>query len=96
MATPPKKTTGKTLEDFRATHDKSFVVPNKIKAGLEKLGPNNWEYELEFSKLAEVGLPDLGTFRDQFEDFWFVLPGRNPKRVWAGSKALATKMREMV
>lgn len=95
MATTKK--TGKSLEDFRSTHDKNFVIPNRIKDGLAKLGEENWEYEFEFMKLCEVSQTDFARFRDQFEDFFLVVNvGRNPKRVWAGSKKLAAKMREMV
>lgn len=91
-AAPPKN-----LGDFRALHDKSFVVPNKIKAGLEKLGKDGWEYEAQFQKLCEVNNIDFARFRDQFIDFWIVVGGeRQGKRVWAGSKATAEKMRAML
>lgn len=97
-AKPPiKKTTGKTLADFRAVHDKNFVVPQKIKAGLEKLGAEGWEYEIEFIKTCGVGPSDFANFREQYEEFYVELGSADRgKRVWAGSKALANKMREMV
>lgn len=91
------KKTGKTIADFRALHDKNFIVPQKIKTALEKLGNDGWEYELEFVKTANVSLTDLALFRDQFAEFWLTVgaSGRE-KRVWAGSKSLANKLREMV
>lgn len=96
MATA-KKTAKKTLDDFRAVHDKAFVVPNKIKAGLEQLGKDGWEYESDFVKLCGVSVVDFGRFREGFSDFYVSVGGeRSGKRVWAGSKALAEKMRSMV
>lgn len=92
-----KKASKKTLDDFRAVHDKAFVVPNKIKAGLEALGKYGWEYEAEFIKICGVSVVDIGRFRDEFEDFYVIVGGeRTGKRVWAGSKVLAEKMRGMV
>lgn len=86
----------KTLQDFRAVHDKSFVIPNKIREGLAKLGNDGWEYETDFVKLCGVSVLDFASFREQFADYYVVVGGtRSGKRVWAGSKALAAKMREM-
>lgn len=87
----------KTLQDFRAVHDKSFVIPAKIKEGLAKLGNEGWEEEPNFVKLCGVSVADFSRFREQFADFYVVVGGlRSGKRVWAGSKQLAAKMREMV
>lgn len=90
----------KSLADFKAAHDKSFIVPAKIKAGLEKLGADGWEYEIEFAKLAGVANHEISRFREQFADFIVLVKSSKSsgyeKKVWAGSKALAAKMREMV
>lgn len=92
-----KKAVAKTLADFRAVHDKSFVVPAKIKAGIEKLGKDGWEYEVEFLKICGLSTTDFARYRDQFPGFFVLIGGeRYGKRVWAGSKATADKMREMV
>lgn len=96
MSAKKASKSGKSLSDFRAAHDKNFIVPGKIKAGLEKLGPEGWEYEVEFIRTCGLSTTDFAAFRDQFEDFSVNVGGRNPKRVWAGSKALADKMREMI
>lgn len=98
MSATPKavKHSGKTMADFRAAHDKSFIVPKKIEAGLLKLGPEGWEYEQAFMRIAEVGTIDLANFRDQFEDFIVTVGGKNAKRCWCGSKELAKKLRAMV
>lgn len=93
---PPKVANGKkTLADFRAAYDKSTIVPAKIRSAIAALGQNGWEYEVEFAKGAGVSLYDLGRVRDEFSDN-IVTIGRNSKRAWAGSKALAAKMREML
>ena len=85
----------KTLTDFRQAYDKDTIVPAKIKEGLAALGADGWEYEVEFAKLCGVSLYDMGRVRERFADH-IVSIGRNTKRAWAGSKALAAKMREMV
>lgn len=86
----------KNLNDFRLLHDKSLIVPAKIKAQLARMGKDAWEYEADFLRAAGVRPADLTPFREQFEDFTVMTPGKNPKRVWVGSKAMAEKMREML
>lgn len=86
------KTTGKDFEAFRAAHDKSFIVPKKIREGLAKLG-ESWLYEAEFMKLCSLSQTDFAAYRDQFTDFYVTVGGRTAKRVWAGTKAFANKLR---
>lgn len=99
MGEPQKVTTkpvGKGIDEFRASYDKSFIVPRKIKAALEKLG-DSWLRELDFAKLAEVSPSDLAAFREMFEEHIVALTGSDRgKRAWAGTKALARKLREML
>jgi hypothetical protein len=86
---------GKTLADFRAEHDKDYIIPTKIRAGLADLG-DGWEYEMPFAKIAGVSLGDLANYREAFADHVVVVGGRSGgKRVWAGTKSLAAKLREM-
>lgn len=85
---------GKTLADFRAQHDKDYIVPQKVRDALKALG-DGWENEVDFLRLAKVSTTDLAMYRDQFADHWVVVD-RNGKRVWAGTKALADKMRSMI
>lgn len=94
-AAPAAKPLGKSIEEFRAAHDKSFIVPRRIKEALEKLGAT-WQTELEFAKLAGISITDLAAFRQQFEDFVVHVSRDGSRRVWAGTKGLAQKMREMV
>lgn len=93
----PIPTKGRSVKEFRAAHDKNYIVPANIKQGLELLGPDGWEYELAFQKLAGVNNVDLARFREQF-DAHVVNVGtmRDPRRVWAGSVGLAKKLREML
>jgi hypothetical protein len=93
----PSSTTGRSLDEFRASHDKNFIVPTKIREALVLLGPEGWDYELAFMKLAGISTTDLAQFRDQFEAHVVdVGAPRAPKRVWAGSVALAKKLRGML
>jgi hypothetical protein len=85
----------RTLTEFRAQYDKGYIVPARVKDALKRLGASGWEYEVDFAKLAGVALADLGRFRDQFADF-VVAIGRDSRRAWAGSKATANAMREML
>ena len=90
----PKPSTGKSLSDFRAAHDRNFIVPKKIMEAIKKLGSSGWEYELPMLKLAGLSTTDLATFREQFAEYIVIVD--RTKRVWCGSKELAQKLREMV
>lgn len=90
------KPVGRTIDEFRAAYDKSFIVPQKVKAALEKLG-DGWLREMDFAKLAGVNPNDLAAFREMFEDHIVALNGsERGKRAWAGTKALAKRLREML
>ena len=94
---PVKPTGGKDFESFRAAHDKSFIVPKRIKDGLAALG-DSWEYEAEFIKRCGVSQTDFAFYREHFADFYVETSGstnKRGKRVWAGTKAFATKLREV-
>jgi hypothetical protein len=97
-----KKMAGRSLADFRATYDKSFIVPQRVKAALAMLAANGdedcWRYESEFVKLAGVSIIDLGNVRSQFGEHVVVLEkrGDSSKRIWCGTKAVANKIKEML
>jgi hypothetical protein len=87
---------GKDLEMFRAAHDKSYIVPRRIKEGLAALG-ESWEYEGEFIRRCGISQTSFAAHREEFKDFFVETAGNNGnrgKRVWAGSKAFAAKLRE--
>lgn len=92
-AVPIKR--GKSLHDFRSEFDKSFIVPQRIKAALKEIGASGWEYEKQFAEIAGVSLADMGNFRDEFADY-IVDIRRVSKRAWAGSVGTAKAMREML
>ena len=94
-AAPAPTKAGKSLADFRQQYDKATIIPGKVRAAIKALGASGWEYEVEFAKLAGVGLADLGRFRDAFAGH-VVQIGRDSRRAWAGSLATATAMREML
>jgi hypothetical protein len=93
-ATPVKRSV-KSFADFRAAHDKSFIVPTKIQKVLADLGEEGWLYEAELCKEAGVSPTDVGRYREQFEDHVVTTGGRTQKRVWFGSKKVAAKAREV-
>ena len=89
------KQTGHSVAEFRAAHDKSFIVPAKIRAGLASLG-ECWEYEAEFLRRCGLSTTDFSIYRDQFVEFWIQTGGKSPRRVWAGTAKFAETLREMV
>lgn len=90
-----EKPVRKNLTDFRQQYDKNFIIPARIDAALKKLGAGGWETELNFARLANVSMTDINLFREQYDEH-VVLVDRGSKRIWAGSKKLAAKLREMV
>jgi hypothetical protein len=87
-----------TADDFRTHHDKSYIVPKKIEAGLKKLGAKGYLYQAEFMKLCEVNNPaDFNAYCGAFEaDHCVVIGGSKAKRAWAGSKEFAERLRAML
>lgn len=83
----------KDLAAFRAAHDKNFIIPSRLRAALDKLGRDGWEYELPFQKAAGVSTTDGARFREQFDKFIVTVDG---KRIYCGSEALAKKMKGMI
>jgi len=90
---------GRTAEDFRKEHDQSYIVPERIRAGLAELG-DSWEYEIDFQKRIGCNAPMLAPYREQFADHMVEIkrrPGRSHSRfAWCGSVKLATTLRDMV
>ena len=87
---------GKTLADFRATHDPDVVVPAKIRKALEAMeaeSPENWEYEADFLKRSSLSTTQLARYRPQFEAHIVETSGRNPKKVWFALAKIAEKAR---
>lgn len=92
----PAKPTAKTLDDFRAAHDRNVIVPTKIRTALKEMldeGPENWAYEAEFMRRAGISQADMGMFREHFEEHVVETSGKNAKRVWFADAKVASKVR---
>lgn len=93
MSTAKKPATGRDLTAFRSAHDKSYTIPRAIEAGLKALG-DSWEYEGEFVRRCAVSLTDFARYREPYMEYSVTVGGKNPKRVWCGTKAFAAKCQE--
>lgn len=93
------KTTPRTLADFRDAHDRDVIVPKKMRAALEtiaKVGPEHFEYEQDFIKLASISQGEITKYRGQFEAHIVETPaahGKTVKRVYFGNPKVAAKLR---
>lgn len=90
----PVKSSVKSLNEFKQTFDKSFIVPNKIKAQLKKMGAG-WMYEVDFAREAGITLTDVGHYRDKYAEA-HVVELRGGRKAWAGKKSVTIQMREMI
>lgn len=89
----------KTLDDLRAVHDDSVVVPTKIRArfaAMLKAGPEEHDYEQKFLKDAGVANNKISEYRAQFKAHIVKLPGNNGKRIWFGDAKVASKFRTTI
>lgn len=92
-------TKGKTLDDFRASHDRDFMLKTKIENALIALG-ESWEYEADFLRRSGLSGKDWAARRDKYIDrivdvksgFGAQSDG-GKRRVIAGTKAFAAKLR---
>jgi hypothetical protein len=94
------KETARDLGAYRAVHDRDTVIPNKIRAALEamrKIGPEHWDYEVEFMKRAGISTTDLTRYRAQFEahivDVINIGKSHGVKRIWFADPKVASKAR---
>jgi len=81
----------RSAKEFREAHDKSVIIPARIRDALKRMTPKGWLYEVEFSRFAGVSLLNLGAYRQQFDALVVTVDG---KRLWAGSVALANEFKE--
>ncbi|MBP8231776.1 MAG: hypothetical protein KAY22_05680 [Rhizorhabdus sp.] len=95
------KAKARTLADFRAAHDQSVIVPNKLRTALAQLqaegGDENWEYESDFLRRAGVSNSVIGQYRDQFATHIASVRvsthGGGFKRIWIATTKAAAKFR---
>jgi hypothetical protein len=89
---PTPRAQRKTLGDFQKSFDKSFIVPERIKAGIGKyLHGGFWEHDQNFRELCRVPANLWHRFREQFDEYQIRVDG---KVVWAEPETIE-KMREM-
>ena len=90
-----------SADEFGKRHDKSKIVPAKIKAGIQKLAEaKGWCYEKEFMALCGItSSNDFAAYRALFMDD-FAVPvkteSRHETRAWCGTKELANKFRKQL
>jgi hypothetical protein len=65
MSNPQSK---KTFDTFRATHDKSVTVPNRIRAALALLKKrgDDYAYEGDLRVMAQLSPADMSSYREMF------------------------------
>lgn len=89
-----KKATGRGVDDFRKAYDKSLIIPAKFRDALAQLG-DAWETEGEFVKRVGCSQTEFGEYKVAFEgahSVEVIVKGAR-KRVWAGTKKFADKLR---
>lgn len=96
-----KKTAAKTLADFRSKFDREVVIANRIKAAFAKMlecGPEEFEEEADFLKLAGITINDLKNQRTEFADHIVEMPpvkrDRAPVKIWFASAKVASEARK--
>lgn len=80
---------GHGTQEFLMKYD----IPTRIAAGLKKLG-DRWLHEPDLVRLCGLNPQQFTAHMKGFKDFIVREPeGERYKRVWAGTKAYATKLR---
>lgn len=93
------KVQARTIADFKASHDRETVVSAKVAAAIEallKIGPQHYEYEGDFIKLAKISNSDLPLIREKFKAHIVeaaAVHGKTARRVWVGSVKVAKELR---
>lgn len=85
------------LAAFRAEHDRSVIVPTRIRAAFKRMleeHPEKWLYEEPFRREAKLANTDMAAARVAFAEHIVVTPGGDGKRVWFADAKVAAKARE--
>lgn len=85
------KLTGRPLEAFEPSAEQR--LEEKLREVLKGLG-DSWLYESEIIKACGTASHLFARVRPRFTDFYVNIPGKNPRRAWAGTKAFAQKLAE--
>lgn len=106
----PAPAAKRSLSTFAAAHNPAIIIPNKIRAALEKMrkddGDESYAYEFSdstggtpFAKLAGVSIVHLNAYREQFEEHLVEAKQdtgsrRGPRWVWFATAKAAKAARE--
>lgn len=103
MSKSTPKPGAKTLDDWRASHDRRTVVLTRLQAAIDKMnaeyGPEHWEYEADFIKLADVNQNDCSKYRGELAAFTAISKpigarrSRSDKIAWFATKNAAAEAR---
>jgi len=94
MASKPK-----TLADLNNLHDPDTVIKRKIAAqfaAMLKLGAEEWDYAMDFSKKSGVGIATLAKFEPLYKAHVGVtksVDSMRPKTIWFADPKVAKKFR---
>ncbi len=96
------KAKGKTLADLAAAHDKTVIIPNRIRQALTALAASGeeWAYEADFRQLSSPPLShnELPKFRSEFPNSWAEMPRTGNKSavpiVWFATEELCKTWRK--
>lgn len=91
MSSKPK---AKTLADFRAAHDDDVIIPARLQAQLaamQKIGPEEYDYEIDFLRNAKVGNAKISAYRERFAKH--IVVTREGKKAWFADPKVAAKAR---
>lgn len=91
------KKPGGNLDAFRKQYDKSLIIPAKFREALAQLG-DSWETEGDFVKRVGCSQAEFGQYKEQFaadHTVEVVIKGVR-KRVWAGTKKFAARLRDTI
>jgi len=93
----------KTLDDALADNDPDTLnrraIDGRISAMLE-IGPQEWDYEQDFAKAAELSVQIVQRYRPKYVKHWVVAPKigerRAAKCLWFADPKVAQKFRDKV
>lgn len=88
-------TSGRGLDEFSKRYDANARADAGIRDALKSLG-DAWEYENEFCRRAKICTRELTDRRDKLAGFFVTTRGRNPRRIWCGTKKFATQLRARI
>lgn len=98
--TKPK---AKTLTDALSANDPDTVrrqaIDSRLAAMLE-VGPQEWDYEPDFAKSADLSLQVVQAYREHYRKHWVIAPRTGERRagkcLWFADPKVAQQFRDKV